>query len=122
MLIDKLFVYGLLKKGYPNYSLIEPYIITSIDAYTFGSLYMINDKHPAYIKSGNNKIEGTLYFISNTKIIFKILDYIEQGYKREVTTVYDKDNNEYLAWIYTYLGNLKDAKLLPEGKFTKKYL
>jgi len=122
MLIDKLFAYRLLKKGFPNYSILEPYIITATEAYTYGSLYLFNNKHPAYIKDGNYKIEGTLYYIANTKIIFKILDYIEQGYKREITTVYDNNGNEVIAWIYVYTGSIKNATLLQDGKYLKKFL
>ncbi|KAA0258575.1 gamma-glutamylcyclotransferase [Deferribacter autotrophicus] len=115
MLIDKLFVYGLLKMGYPNYSLVEPYIITEIDAYTIGSLYKLSKTNqPAYIKDGNYKIYGKLYYLLNTKKLFPVLDYIEQGFERELTSVYAK-GEEHIAWIYVYRLDLKDAILIENG-------
>ena len=120
MLVDKLFVYGLLKEGLYNFPLIEPYIITSKDAFVYGSLYELkNAKTPAFINKGDNKVHGKLYFLMDTRNAFKILDYLEDGFKRKLIDVYTSDGNEHKAWIYVYQNDLNNARIIEEGIWNK---
>lgn len=100
----KLFVYGLLRKGYGLNSVHlgeEVYLGRAktkkkYALYSHGLPYVIKDEHIS-------PISGELYLIKKEKLAD--IDKVEghpHMYKREQVDVITKEGNEYKAWLYFY--------------------
>ena len=103
----KVFVYGSLKRGYWNSTILMDSEFL-FKATTVDSVYDMFDlgSFPAVVKDGDSKIEGEVYKIKGRTI--QMLDALEGNgsfYNREEILVTDGDKEES-AWIYIYCGTL----------------
>lgn len=114
-MLNKLFVYGSLRKGKYNHHYLENKAENLGTFYVKGKLYSIkNKKYPALIEDDSEFTIGELY---NLLVNFCELDEME-GYKKEdienseyirkIVDVYDKNKNIFdKAYIYFYNPKLK---------------
>ena len=126
--VYQLFVYGSLRSGFhsPAYEYISRYFDLVGEAKVKGELYDLGS-YPAARPTDNNKfIIGELYRIRNEKefawAIGQLDDYEGvsvdfdemQLYRREITEVHI-DNKVTNAWIYWYVGDVKDKPVIDSG-------
>ena len=126
--VYQLFVYGSLRSGFrsPAYEYISRYFDLVGEAKVKGELYDLGT-YPAARPTDNNKfIVGELYKIRNenefTWAIGQLDDYEGvsvdfdemQLYRREITEVHI-DNKVTNAWIYWYVGDVKDKPVIDSG-------
>jgi len=107
-----LFVYGTLKRGGRLHYHLEGATFVCDDTISNCNLYML-DWYPA-VKSGFLEVTGQVYEIDDR--ILKLMDQVEgEGtlYKREQRET--KKGN--LAWIYFYLGSVRNDQLVTDGVF-----
>ena len=126
--VYQLFVYGSLRSGFrsPAYEYISRYFDLVGEGKVKGELYDLGT-YPAARPTDNNKfIIGELYRIRNenefTWAIGQLDDYEGVNvafdemllYRREITEVQidDKVTN---AWIYWYVGDVKDKPVIDSG-------
>ena len=105
--MQKLFVYGTLKKGKGNHDrILSGYDIKITPAWTYGELYDLG-WYPA-LTQGNNKVYGELIEFDDPEILMKI-DWLEgfrrkdspsNFYDRVKTTVFINSKTPVIAWIY----------------------
>ena len=121
-------MYGSLRSGFrsPAYEYISRYFDLVGEAKVKGELYDLGT-YPAARPTDNNKfIVGELYRIRNenefTWAIGQLDDYEGvsvdfdemQLYRREITEVHI-DNKVTNAWIYWYVGDVKDKPVIDSG-------
>ena len=126
--VYQLFVYGSLRSGFhsPAYEYISRYFDIVGNAKVKGELIDLGT-YPAAKPTDNNKfIIGELYRIRNEKefawAIGQLDDYEGvnaafdemQLYRRELTEVHI-DNKVTNAWIYWYIGDVKDKPVIDSG-------
>ena len=126
--VYQLFVYGSLRSGFrsPAYEYISRYFDLVGEGKVKGELYDLGT-YPAARPTDNNKfIVGELYRIRNenefTWAIGQLDDYEGvsvdfdemQLYRREITEVHI-DNKVTNAWIYWYVGDVKDKPVIDSG-------
>jgi len=126
--VYQLFVYGSLRSGFrsPAYEYISRYFDLVGEGKVKGELYDLGT-YPAARPTDNNKfIIGELYRIRNEKefawAIGQLDDYEGvsvdfdemQLYRREITEVHI-DNKVTNAWIYWYVGDVKDKPVIDSG-------
>jgi len=126
--VYQLFVYGSLRSGFhsPAYEYISRYFDIVGNAKVKGELFDLGT-YPAAKPTDNNKfIIGELYRIRNEKefawAIGQLDDYEGvnaafdemQLYRRELTEVHI-DNKVTNAWIYWYIGDVKDKPVIDSG-------
>ena len=126
--VYQLFVYGSLRSGFrsPAYEYISRYFDLVGEAKVKGEVYDLGT-YPAARPTDNNKfIVGELYRIRNenefTWAIGQLDDYEGvsvdfdemQLYRREITEVHI-DNKVTNAWIYWYVGDVKDKPVIDSG-------
>jgi gamma-glutamylcyclotransferase (GGCT)/AIG2-like uncharacterized protein YtfP len=126
--VYQLFVYGSLRSGFrsPAYEYISRYFDLVGEGKVKGELYDLGT-YPAARPTDNNKfIIGELYRIRNEKefawAIGQLDDYEGVNvafdemllYRREITEV-QIDNKITNAWIYWYVGDVKDKPVIDSG-------
>ena len=126
--VYQLFVYGSLRSGFrsPAYEYISRYFDLVGEAKVKGELYDLGT-YPAARPTDNNKfIIGELYRIRNENefgwAIGQLDDYEGVNvafdemllYRRELTEV-QMDNKVTNAWIYWYVGDVKDKPAIDSG-------
>jgi len=126
--VYQLFVYGSLRSGFRSsaYEYISRYFDLVGEAKVKGELYDLGS-YPAAKPTNNSKfIIGELYRIRNEKeftwAIGQLDDYEGvsvdfdemQLYRREITEVHI-DNKVTNAWIYWYVGDVKDKPVIDSG-------
>jgi gamma-glutamylcyclotransferase (GGCT)/AIG2-like uncharacterized protein YtfP len=126
--IQKLFVYGSLRKGFPNpvYEYISKYFTFLGEAKVHGMLYDLGEYPAAVPATSSFLIKGELYELKKPgefERTMKQLDdyeglYPDEGetqlYKREVTDVfYQKETVR--AWIYWYNLEVSGEPIKPSG-------
>jgi gamma-glutamylcyclotransferase (GGCT)/AIG2-like uncharacterized protein YtfP len=126
--VYQLFVYGSLRSGFrsPAYEYISRYFDLVGDAKVKGELFDLGT-YPAAKLTGTNKfIIGELYRIRNENefgwAIGQLDDYEGVNvafdemllYRREITEV-QINNKVTNAWIYWYVGDVKDKPVIDSG-------
>ncbi len=111
----KLFVYGTLKEGYGNHSLIKNRYITKDNYIVNGYRVKNYNGLPYAIQDANSSIKGELFTFLNSDILEEV-DRLE-GYKGpdRVTNLYDRIQLDSNPIIYMYIA----GKLIREE--IKKY-
>jgi len=126
--VYQLFVYGSLRSGFrsPAYEYVSRYFDLVGEAKVKGELYDLGT-YPAARPTDNNKfIIGELYRIRNENefgwAMGQLDDYEGVNvafdemllYRRELTEV-QIDNKVTNAWIYWYVGDVKDKPVIESG-------
>jgi len=126
--VYQLFVYGSLRSGFrsPAYEYISRYFDLVGDAKVKGELFDLGTYPAAKPTRDNKLIIGELYRIRNEKefawAIGQLDDYEGVNvafdemllYRREITEV-QIDNKVTNAWIYWYVGDVKDKPVIDSG-------
>ena len=126
--VYQLFVYGSLRSGFrsPAYEYISRYFDFIGDAKVNGQLFDLGTYPAAKPGSANKFIVGELYRIRNENefswAIGQLDDYEGvsvafdemQLYRRDITEV-QVDNKVTNAWIYWYIGDVKDKPVIESG-------
>lgn len=97
--MDYVFVYGTLKKGRSNHSVIQAGKFIS-DAVLDGGLMFTTPGFPVLF-DGPNKIYGELYLVNPT--IMNRLDGLENNgrmFERKQVEVVVPDGTKYSSWVY----------------------
>ena len=123
-----LFVYGSLRRGFrsPAYEYISRYFTFAGDARVKGKLYDMGE-YPAGVPTVEEQyIHGELYKIRDESefswAIGQLDDYEGVSvafdemllYRREIAEVHI-DNKITNAWIYWYIGDIKDKPVIESG-------
>lgn len=109
MQMINLFVYGSLKRGYPNHMILKSCAKNIQNGIISGTLYDIKLGFPAVQLKGNYKIKGQLAQIPSEYLSY--FDYFEgvpRFYQREKVQVVLQNGKTTTAFIYT-------MKILPHG-------
>ncbi|MCW2278225.1 gamma-glutamylcyclotransferase family protein [Heliophilum fasciatum] len=125
--INKVFLYGTLRSGMINHSVIAPFIETITKGEIKGQLFHLSYGYPA-LRQGNGKVKGELVQIKDVANALIRLDdlegYVEPPskrnlYNRELVTVWTEDDEmPHAAYAYFWansseLDNL--GTLIPDG-------
>ena len=125
---NQLFVYGSLRSGFhsPAYEYISRYFDLVGEAKVKGELFDLGS-YPAAKPTDKNKfIIGELYRIRNENEFGWAMGQLDdyegvhvdfdetQLYRREITEVHIDDNTTN-AWIYWYVGDVKDKPVIDSG-------
>jgi gamma-glutamylcyclotransferase (GGCT)/AIG2-like uncharacterized protein YtfP len=126
--INKLFVYGSLRKGFHHsaYQYISKHFTFVSDAKVKGRLYDLGDYPAAVPTSEEFYIKGELYEIKSHGefewAIEQLDDYEglnpeegeKQAYVRQLTDVFYNDHSTR-AWIYWYNDDVTGRPIIPSG-------
>lgn len=106
--MQRVFVYGTLKKGFSNHDrILSGYDIKITPAWTYGELYDLKWGFPA-MAAGRNKVYGELLEFDDQEMLQKI-DRLEgfrsngsrsNFYMREIVTVYVNYDQPLQACVY----------------------
>ena len=123
-----LFVYGSLRSGFksPAYGYISKYFSLIAEGKTNGILYNMGTYPVAKSTTNNYFIKGELYKIKNQDefsfAIAQLDDY--EGvdntdgtplFRREKTIVTFADNQHEEAWVYWFVGDVKNKEIIESG-------
>lgn len=122
--MQKLFVYGTLKRGFPLNAFQEIHLNQKfIDTgRTKDKFYMYKSTLFPYVSNvkinpddTNSYITGEVYYIPDESL--SRLDKIEVGYHREIIDIYTE--NSGIIKAYMYITNAPSGKLIQNGEFTR---
>ena len=112
--MNKIFVYGTLKKHHPNFKIISSGVFCGVGRLPKSNNFRMVSmgSFPALIQAGNNtpqEINGEIWDVDDD--VFKNVDYLEgypTFYNRDKYIILDSKDNEHTCWTY----------FLPEDKHT----
>ena len=112
-------VYGSLKRGYYNHSLIETQEFIGNGTVYGYQLYDLGYYPAAVQEKSEKELLVEVYSIENS-IIFQRVDLMEigAGYDRTIECI-DIDGKIYPCWIYYFETAHKGWKLLPSNKWSE---
>jgi gamma-glutamylaminecyclotransferase len=104
--MNKVFVYGTLKRGQRNYRFLQAAeFVGTFSTDAIFSMYAFDD-YPAVCEQGRHAIQGEIYHVSNPQ--FRVLDELERYpdfYQRIVIPTHYGD-----AWMYIVKAELCEGK------------
>ncbi|NVB77236.1 MAG: hypothetical protein HOV81_02470 [Kofleriaceae bacterium] len=122
-ILDRLFVYGTLRKGQTARSLVANQITKCVAASTTGSMYAFPMGHPGYTEGdGKGRVVGEVIWLTELAATFGLLDAYEgQDFARVIKQVTLEDGEEIWAWVYTLAdpGAVKFGTLIPDGDWVR---
>ncbi len=106
-MLDKLFVYGTLMRGYGNHRrFMPPSQAAFVSRASLTGFRMLNiGQFPAIVKSSQGVIHGELYIMRDVYKLMPQLDKLEQHphmYRRRVVHVTTADGAAVEAWVYVW--------------------
>lgn len=101
-ILDRLFVYGTLRRGQTARSLVANQITKTVKAWTGGSIYAFPMGYPGFIE-GDGRVEGEVIWLTELAATFGLLDAYEgTDFARVIRKVnLEETGEEIWAWIYT---------------------
>lgn len=112
-----MFVYGSLKRGYPNHRLLESCMISCKQATIKGTLYDIKLGFPALQLKGNYTIKGELAQIDERVLpYFDHFEGVPRFYQREETDV-NVDGKTVKAYVYTMKILPANSSIIKNGQW-----
>lgn len=114
------FVYGSLRQHESNYHLLDGAKLVVEQAYVYGELWDTGFGYPAVVLSGQTKVYGEVYQVSEEQL--HILDQLEgyngpgqsNHYERIEQTVYT-DHQSLTAQMYVYVERPENDTHIPSG-------
>ena len=101
-ILDRLFVYGTLRKGQTARSLVANQIKQSVTAWTTGSIYAFPMGHPGFVEGGKGRVEGEVIWLTELAATFGLLDAYEGAdFARVIRQVTLETGEMVWAWLYT---------------------
>lgn len=117
--LDRLFVYGTMRKGQTARSLIANQITKTEKAWTSGSIYAFPMGYPGYNEGdGTGKVVGEVLWLTELPATFGLLDAYESAdFARVIKLVTLESGEEIWTWIYTLAdpGAVQHGTLIPDG-------
>lgn len=115
-----LFVYGTLKRGFPNSWSRRLWVEACFagEASLPGRLFDLG-AFPAFVESGEpgEKVHGEVALLPNAELLAD-LDYYEgSAYTRELRNVEMQDGERREAWVYIFRAPLGRARLVAGGRW-----
>lgn len=119
--MERVFVYGTLKRGERNYPLVEKRVVKVLPGYVEGyRLFHLAEgpgrpyPYPGMVP-GEGRVYGEVLFLPEEAL--SLLDELEEeGVEyRRVRVPVETGEGPLLAWTYLYLGDLEGAVWLPQG-------
>jgi gamma-glutamylcyclotransferase (GGCT)/AIG2-like uncharacterized protein YtfP len=104
--MNRLFVYGTLKKGCYNHDLVEPYCESIVEAAVAGYRKEYSGTLPYAVPSPEDRLEGELLVLRDMREILPMVDVLEgyyddnELYIRKVVTVALADGSSVDAYMY----------------------
>lgn len=100
-ILDRLFVYGTLRRGQTARSLVANQIKKCVKAWTTGAIYAFPMGHPGFVE-GKGRVEGEVVWLTELAATFGLLDAYEgSDFARMIRRVTLEDGEEVWAWVYT---------------------
>lgn len=100
--LDRLFVYGTIRRGQTARSLVANSIVRSVGAHTTGRIYAFPMGYPGFSDShGAGRVVGELLWLQDLAATFGLLDAYEgDDFARVLKLVTTESGEEMWAWIY----------------------
>ena len=121
--LDRLFVYGTLRKGQTARSLVANQVTRSVKAHTNGAIYAFPMGYPGFSESdGKGRVVGEVVWLSELAATFGLLDAYEGAdFARDIRQITLETGEEVWAWIYTLAdpGAVKLGTLIPDGDWVR---
>ena len=125
MSLEKLFVYGTLRKGFRLHKYLADKSRFIGTGMMQGILYDLGD-YPGVMPSGEGEVLGEVYELEDSLIQLEELDDIEGFYPdqnetsmfiRSLTDVKLTDGNIVQAWVYVLPSKPANARQIPGGNY-----
>ncbi len=103
-ILDRLFVYGTLRRGQTARSLVANQITKTVKAWTGGSIYAFPMGYPGFVEGdGTGRVEGEVVWLTELAATFGLLDAYEgTDFARVIRKVnLEETGEEVWAWVYT---------------------
>jgi gamma-glutamylcyclotransferase (GGCT)/AIG2-like uncharacterized protein YtfP len=115
--MNKIFVYGTLKKHQPNFAIIKSGVFCGVGRLPKSNNFRMVSmgSFPALIQAGNNtpqEINGEIWDVDDES--FKNVDYLEgypSFYEREQFTILDSADKKHTCWAYFIPDELSTKEL-----------
>jgi gamma-glutamylcyclotransferase (GGCT)/AIG2-like uncharacterized protein YtfP len=121
--LDRLFVYGTLRKGQTARSLVANQVTRSAKAHTSGAIYAFPMGYPGFSEGdGKGQVVGEVIWLSELAATFGLLDAYEGAdFARVIRQITLETGEEVWAWIYTLAdpGAVKLGTLIPDGDWVR---
>jgi gamma-glutamylcyclotransferase (GGCT)/AIG2-like uncharacterized protein YtfP len=121
--LDRLFVYGTMRRGQTARSLVANQITRCVKAHTNGAIYAFPMGYPGYTETASTvRVVGELLWLSDLAATFGLLDAYEGAdFARVIKQVTTEAGEEVWAWIYTLSdpGSLKHGMLIEDGDWVR---
>lgn len=121
--LDRLFVYGTLRKGQTARSLVANQVTRSAKAHTNGAIYAFPMGYPGFSETdGKGQVVGEVIWLSELAATFGLLDAYEGAdFARVIRQITLETGEEVWAWIYTLAdpGAVKLGTLIPDGDWVR---
>ncbi|WP_243090676.1 gamma-glutamylcyclotransferase family protein [Thermus neutrinimicus] len=121
--MERVFVYGTLKRGERNYPLVESRVVKVLPGYVEGfQLFHLAEgpsrpyPYPGMVP-GEGRVYGEVLFVPEE--VLALLDELEEeGVEyRRVRVLVETGEGPLPAWTYVYQGDLEGAVWLPQGEW-----
>lgn len=101
------FVYGTLRKGEHNHTLLKGAVLLSPQCWTYGKLYDTGLGYPCMTPAGQYRVIGELYAVTNEELylVDQLEGYAGPGQHNDYERIYHPvytDDQEYCAYLYVY--------------------
>lgn len=121
--LDRLFVYGTLRRGQTARSLVANSIKKCAPAHTSGQLYAFPMGYPGYSEGdGTKQVVGELVWLTDLAATFGLLDAYEgEDFARVLKQVTLEDGEKQWAWIYTLAdpAAIQHGTLIEDGDWVR---
>ncbi len=119
------FVYGTLRKGESNHSLLSDADLVLSDCWTYGRLFDTGHGYPCMIPHTQERVIGELYAVKDEELkrLDVLEEYDEQGknnlYDRIIQPIYAEDS-VFLAYLYVFSKDqVLDLAVIESGDWKK---
>ena len=116
--MERLFVYGTLKRGEPLHHLLEGARFLGEGRVKGYALYDLGDYPAARPAGPQEAVLGEVYEIEPERLT--VLDEVEDEYRRLRVQVELEDGASLSAWMYVYHTPLPETLRLPGGRWPKR--
>lgn len=98
--LDRLFVYGTMRRGQTARSLVAASVTGCVPASTSGQIYAFPMGYPGFVE-GEGRVVGELLWLCDLAATFGLLDAYEgEDFARVIRQVTTEAGEELWAWIY----------------------
>lgn len=121
--LDRLFVYGTMRRGQTARSLVANSIKKSANAVTSGQIYAFPMGYPGYTEGdGKGRVVGEVVWLTDLAATFGLLDAYEgEDFARVIKQVTTDAGEQTWAWIYTLAdpAAIKLGTLIEDGDWVR---